>query len=513
MRKLIEGLYRDPALYDSHSLADDEFIKALLADVRMPLPVLSVEGGSGVALFRTLGVLVLDGLDIELSQREGDAGECDEELVIGLVLTWFKYIRPGLYQDKIPFRPPATNRVVGVCSAKETVLELLDNIPSAADRSHTDFDWIPKRFAELRSVNEKSRGEGKKPAGERTADNYRDKALLFVLRRIERTAARLNRRIADLLPELASPRPQVLKTESVAEAEIQPIPGLDWHARLSRCLADYRAYELREIERLLGEAGLPTSFEWFLDRQVSYPAAPLADEGNPRSVSLADICKPGLRIALSDHRGSGTTTALAWLSNRYCRDAMAVEPVVLRIDARDYADSAANDISVYTYLAEKMYGRERSAEESRKRFEETLSKAQVVCLVDNLARSPPEDQARIGRRLRRFAGIVYTANPWASDEEIATVGGQGTTHAVLEPLGEVQVRQFVIEFGSRAAPGFDELFAQRLACDMPDIAALPLGLTALCEEVRLYRGDFVSVAQRFVRELFLRSGKPAPDWQ
>jgi hypothetical protein len=66
---------------------------------------------------------------------------------------------------------------------------------------------------------------------------------------------------------------------------------------------------------------------------------------------------------------------------------------------------------------------------------------------------PPQDHARIGRRLRCFAGIVYTANPGASDEEIATVGDQGTTRAVLEPPGEAQIRQFVIEFGLRVTPG------------------------------------------------------------
>jgi hypothetical protein len=46
---------------------------------------------------------------------------------------------------------------------------------------------------------------------------------------------------------------------------------------------------------------------------------------------------------------------------------------VLRIDARDYADAAANGLSVYAYLAEKVYGEQRSLEESRKNFERTLS--------------------------------------------------------------------------------------------------------------------------------------------
>jgi hypothetical protein len=49
------------------------------------------------------------------------------------------------------------------------------------------------------------------------------------------------------------------------------------------------------------------------------------------------------------------------------------EDVVARIDARDYANAAANGLSVYVYLAEKVYGEQRSLEESRKNFERTLS--------------------------------------------------------------------------------------------------------------------------------------------
>jgi hypothetical protein len=298
----------------------------------------------------------------------------------------------------------------------------------------------------------------------------------------------------------------------VVQTEVVPGDSApDWTTQLSQCVADYRAYESQEIDQLLGEQGQASSFDWLLPRRVYRPANQSEDKGEMSTLDLADICQPGLRIALLDIRGSGTTTALLWLSNRYCKEDLAVEPIVLRIDARDYADVAANDLSVYAYLAERIYGKERTLEENRESFERILSKAQVICLVDNLSRLSLEDQARIGRRLRRFAGVVFVA-PWTTDDELAMIGGQGTVCAALEPFDEVQIRQFVIEFGARTAPGFDVLLAQRLACDMLDIAALPLGLIALCEQVRLHRGNCVSVAQRFITELFLRSEKPVPDW-
>jgi hypothetical protein len=425
----------------------------------------------------------------------------EEPLIIGYIAIWFRDIRPALKMPGVPDRAANYGEVIEAGKSLPTLVKLMEmSCPNERERSR-HLKWILNLFEQVDKQGE---------SGERKITGYHDKALCHFAERIVEAAQNAGCNVEELLLQgPATIESQAIQVVQLSEAI--PSPELDWHARLSQCLADYRLYELREIERLLSNEELPTSFEWFLDRRVSYPTALLAGESKHEAVNLTDICKPGLRIALLDNRGSGTTTALLWLSNRYCRDTTAAEPVVLRIDARDYTDAAANDLSVYAYLAEKIYGEERCSEESRENFEKTLNRAQVICLVDNLARLPSEDQSRIGRRLRRFAGVVFVA-PWTTDEELAMTGGRGTVCAILEPFEEAQIHQFIIEFGNRAAPGLDEFLAQRLACDMPDIAALPLGLTVLCEQVRLHRGDCVSAAQQFITELFLRSEKLAPDW-
>jgi hypothetical protein len=509
-KQMLDDLREWPEKHDTHPFATEEAIKALTAGIDPIRPLLCPQGSGGWALVQSLGLRVVNDLGLLLSYSKRDKPlkskerlTKDEPLIIGYIAMWFRDIRPALKMPGVPDRAADYDEVIEAGQSYPVLAKLMEMCcPNEMERKR-HLKWILNLFERMRKQGE---------LGKRKLIGYHDKALRYFAERIVETAQNAGCDVGDLLPqEPATIESQAI--EVVQPSETVPGPKPDWHARLSECLADYRAYELRDIERLLGEEGLSTSFEWFLDRRVSYPAALLADGSNPKIVSLTDICKPGLRIALSDHRGSGTTTALLWLSNRYCREETAIEPVVLRIDARDYADAAANDLSVYAYLAEKVYGEERSAEESRKNFAETLGKAQAICLVDNLSRSPPEGQARIGRRLRRFAGVVFVA-PWTTDEELAMIGGQDTVRAALEPLDEVEMRQFIIEFGIRATPDFDfdELLAQRLACDMPDIAALPLGLTALCEQVRLYRGDCVSVAQRFITELFVRSGKPAPEW-
>jgi len=517
MSRLLEGLRRWPGDYDSHPFAAEEFVGALIADVEIPVPPpLRPEGGGGWSFLKAIALLLLDSIYRLLHESRRDKSLTSDErlnglerLLIGFIIVWFKDIQPALKEPGSPDRPITYGEAIDAGESPLLLGRLMEQAHQDAKQCSRHLKWIPGVFNQLHKQGE---------TGHRKAGYYRDKALGFLVQRILQTDHGLAFDVENLLRELAgagyvTQAADIAQVPDVAQIpEVMPDSGLDWPTQVSRCVADYRAYELQQIERLLREQGLASSFDWFLPRQVCRPVNQSEVGKEMPALDLADICKPGLRIALSDSRGNGTTTALLWLSNRYCREETAVEPVVLRVDARDYADAAANDLSVYAYLAEKAYGEQRSLEESRKNFERTLSKAQVICLVDNLARLPPEDQARIGRRLRRFAGVVFVA-PWTTDEELAMIGGQGAVRATLEPFEEVQVRQFITEFGIRATPGFDELLAQRLACDIPDIAVLPLGLTALCEQVRLHRGNCVSVAQQFTTELFLRSGKPVPDWQ
>lgn len=516
MSRLLERLRRWPSDCDSHPFAAEEFAEALIADIKvLAPPQLRPEGGGGWSLLKAIALLVLDSIYhlLRESGRDKPLGG-DERLnglersIIGFIVVWFKDIQPALKEPGSPDRSVTYDEAIGAGKSLVLLGRLMAKVQQDEKQRGRHLKWIRGAFTQLHEQGE---------TGHRKAGYYRDKALSSLAQRIMQTGYNLALDVEDLLRELAGavPVPQLADMAQVPDVaqipEVVPDSAPDWATQFLQCVDDYRAYELQEIERLLREQGLASSFDWFLSRRV-YCLANQSEGGRERpTLDLADVSKPGLRIAWLDIRGSGTTASLLWLSNQYCRDATTVEPVVLRIDARDYADDAANDLSVYAYLAERVYGRERSLGEKRESFERTLSKAQVVCLVDNLSRLSPEDQARIGRRLRRLAGVVFVA-PWMTDEELAMIGGKGAVRANLEPFDEVQIRQFIIEFGIRAASGFDEFLAQRLACDMPDIAVLPLGLTALCEQVRLYRGNCVLVAQQFITELFSRGGKPVPDW-
>lgn len=511
MKRLVGDLYADPIRFDRHPLGDMGIADKLTRGIDVVVPEKLKERASGIQeAIRILGILTLGSLKLRFAQSRRDEPlrrykkrrenmTPKERELVGLIILWFKYIEPTLRSSE-----PLTDQEA-INAARLGLKGLMEGC-QLATQCEMHLKWIVPLLIYMY-------GQGE--SGTRSVINYQEQALDFLLRQIVKNTARVNLAVGDVLPELASDdadATQILTPTPEATTSAVVGGAVEWEAQLARCVTDYRTYELQEIERLLREQGLVSSFDWFLSRQACRPANQAEVGEDSLILDLADICKPELRIALSDIRGSGTTTALLWLSNRYCRAETAIEPLMLRIDARDYADAAVNDIAVCTYLAEKMYGRGRSEEESRENFEETLDKAQTICLVDNLSRVKPEDQVRIGRRLRRFAGVVFVA-PWTTDEELAMIGGQGTVRATLELFEKVQVHQFIIEFGIQAAPGFDEFLAQHLACDMPDIAALPLGLAALCEQVCLHRGDCVSVAQQFVTELFLHSEKPAPDWR
>ncbi len=488
MRGLLGGL-RYPTDYDSHPLAAEEVIEALTADVKVRAPPeLKPEGSGGWALAKALRLLTLDRFRLQLLQSEPD-----RPLTAGLILVWLTYVQPAVEGVTPPSLPEAVNK----CTSLEDLGELLEEAILQTGKRKWEFQWTTDPFVKLRKRDRKKEG-----TGSRTAGNYRDKALLYLLQRIERVAAGLNRRVEELLPELAGARPQV--------SGITPGIIPDWATRLSQCASDYRSYELREIERLLGEQGLSPSFDWLLARQVYHPADQ-PEGGGARVASLANICQPGSRTALLDYRGSGTTTALLWLSSQYCTSTADVEPVILRLDAQEYFRSAVGE-SPYYFLARRIYGSGRDVSAQRQTFESVLREADVICLADNLARISFEDQVRVGRWLQLCSATVFTAPPGISDEDLVNIGGEDVVRAVLNLLEEVQIRQFITEFGTQVAPGFDGIVALRLAHDMPDIATLPLGLTILCEQVRLYQGNCASITARFISELFQRDGKPPPEW-
>jgi hypothetical protein len=504
MRKLIRGLQRNPIDYDSHCLADIEFLSTLIGDVKIPIPPpLRPERSSGWALLQALGLLTLDGLRIRFSQDKPDS-----ELTVGLVFLWVRDLRPILYGSGTGEKGElkSYSEVIAECRSKEPFTDALEMIPQVADWPLSKFDWITDAFASLDENNLRSREEGKKPAGDRTAGNRRDKALAFLYRRVEQVGRSMGLSIDDLFqgPSGATgPAPQIPDEKPVSTS---------WDARLSECVTDYRAYELRRIEQILEGERLAPSFDWFLPRRLRRPPCQPETEEGAHVVGLADICRPGLRTALLDHRGSGTTTVLLWLSWRYCTDAAVDEPVVLRIDAKEYRRFAVSKSPVQ-FLAQRIYGKGREVSSRRTAFEEVLNEAETILLVDNLARVPPKDRVRIGEWLESFSGAVFTAPLGIPEEDLAMIGGEVTVRAEMAPLDEAQLRRFISEFAERSGPGFNPLLAYHIAeRELPETAQRPLGLAVICEQVRAHNSDCASVIERLIAQLFSRDGQPSPQW-
>jgi hypothetical protein len=156
--------------------------------------------------------------------------------------------------------------------------------------------------------------------------------------------------------------------------------------------------------------------------------------------------------------------------------------VVLRLDARKYFRAAVGE-SPFHFLARRIYGLDRDTSAQRQEFERVLREAETVCLVDNLARFPLEDQVHIGRRLQSCSGTVFTASPGISDEDLVNIGGEDIVRAVLAPLDEDQIQRFTSGFAGRCDSDFDLLLAQHIARrELPETAQLPLGLTIICEK-------------------------------
>ena len=499
LARLLNGLCQYPQFYDTHALAAKEVLQELTRSVTVPLGESSELAKStpeegGWALFRSFGVLTLDGIWRQLLQSNPD-----KKLSVGLILVWFMFIEPGF--QEVSRERLSYSKVIDDCTNLYTLSSFLEqHIPQTAEWPSKRCQWIVECFRELHEKNRAKRGRG-----DRTAGNYRDKALAFLLRHVERAAVALGKTVEQLLPELA--------TVQTGKPSPMPRPISAWAARLSRCIADYRRFELSRIEAVLARDGLDPSFRWFLDRQVFRPLSQARIEGEDSAVNLTDICKPGLRTALLDHRGSGTTVALLWLSHQYCTNAMNIEPVVLRLDAREYLRYAAINESPYNFLAQKIYGKKRSSLAQREEFESVLRESEVICLVDNLARLSSEDQVRIGQWLYNCSGVVFTAAIQLSDKDLVNIGGDGTVRAALAPFDEAQIRQFISDFEGRCDSDFDSTLALHIAIrELPDIAGLPLGLSTICKQVCLHQSDCASITARFIAELLQRDGKPCPEW-
>jgi hypothetical protein len=442
-----------------------------------------------------------------------------EKLVIGLIMVWFRHVPYAIDSDEAP--PRTIGETIAVARAMPRLVRLLGRIYENPGIRGKHLTWILDFF-----VCSYERGA----SGERSVGTYYRAALNFILDEIERVAGGLDVKIEDLFgfidddssdaPELAiesdigiEDRSDLIEDDS---SEIQPLAAaaeveLDWHTRLSQFKADYGRYDLQEVGRLLDKEEFFS--DWVGHRQVHFPESESETEGDaPHTCFLQDLCEPGRRIALVDQWGSGTAMALLWLSKWHCSEATDTEAVVLRIDAKRYAMSAAGE-SPYRFLARRIYGTDPDSFAKRKEFEEVLRKARPIGLVHDLSKVSHSRQETIAQQLSDFSGVVFTADPKASDEKLIEIGGEGTIRAELAPL-ELPIRRlFVSQLAERHGPSFDAPLASRVVeRELPETASFPGGLNLIGEQVLERRSDCASITARLIEELYGQDGQSPPQW-
>jgi hypothetical protein len=264
MRKLLDRLCRYPDEYDPHPLATQEAITALTANMELDVSQRWLpQGEGGGELLRAFALLTLDSIRLQWSegvQTFGDASNHFSRMpsfhisnrlapeqkrqIVGLMLAWFKYLWPAIQNGRVAGGSPSYNAVLGQCSQLDTLASLLEYVPPLDERPMSEFQWIADAFTGLRD-----RGV----SGARSASNHVDEALLVLLWRIEQAASTLHLKITELLPELAD-------ADSIGQPTV-PDMVTGWATRLAQCVADYRAYELRQIEAALVRQGLSPTFD------------------------------------------------------------------------------------------------------------------------------------------------------------------------------------------------------------------------------------------------------------
>jgi hypothetical protein len=215
-------------------------------------------------------------------------------------------------------------------------------------------------------------------------------------------------------------------------------------------------------------------------------------------------------IAVIGERGTGKTAALFALAEQLG------EKTYLFIDATDYAEVAAQ-IPLYQYVAEKVYGRDRTSEVARRNFitwlEAEDNEKRAIWLVDDLMLLAPDDRKWIMRQLQRSNGqVIFTVRPNFIEQPDATLKGEIALYELI-PLDDQDIEQLADEWCAQQATEIDRLLLRRVCREVPELAASPLGLTTILEQLAEHQSDCASITERYIAKIYARDQLPVPNWK
>jgi hypothetical protein len=155
----------------------------------------------------------------------------------------FRDIQPALKEPGSPDRFVTYGEAIYAGESPLLLGRLMEKAYQITKQYSRHLKWISSAFAQLHKQGE---------TGHRKAGYYRDKALSSLAQRVTQTGHDLALDVEGLLREMAGAGyvPQAADIEQGPDVAQTPeaVPG--WATQPSLCVDDYRAYELRDIERL-----------------------------------------------------------------------------------------------------------------------------------------------------------------------------------------------------------------------------------------------------------------------
>jgi hypothetical protein len=165
MRNLVDGLCRYPCEYNFHPLAAERVLRELTAHIGISTPRdLRAKGDGGDELLRVFGLLILDSIQLQLSQGRrsiergtrrptGESHEGSGPLsakqrrqIMGLILIWFKHVWPAIKGGRAADGALSYSVVIQQCKSPDVLAELLELILPFDERPLSPFSWISHTF-------------------------------------------------------------------------------------------------------------------------------------------------------------------------------------------------------------------------------------------------------------------------------------------------------------------------------------------------------------------------------
>ncbi len=429
-------------------------------------------------------------------------------LVEGIPLLWYRYLRP--LQDTAR-TVPAMNRVLRHCARLDNLTDFLRSAQTYARQARPEkelnFEAIKAEIERLFSVVPATDAVAPKH-WIRTPTNH-------LYRALEALAS------CPELDGLVVEEPALLQAAPPLPPEEAEIAGMPAAVNVPDVLSALAAYLLRECDKAPSACGYHVPIEQTVARSVS--VRPLRGQWAYPDVSLPEPeAIQRMSSVLVGVPGSGRTTFLKRIAYHWARAWQAGAPLAIYVNAQDFAVYARNRRSVYELVARQVYPEAGSAYAQRAELSRAVEPAdqagRLLWLVDDVDRLSPADQADVVGQLAFSPAVMATTVPWEADRTAQMMPQPHLAVMRLSDLSLEAQREMLGQFAKAALDqSVDIDLATYVLREIPDLAALPLGVMSVYAQAVEHASSRVQIVQRAITEWLERADLPKPtfagDWQ